>query len=65
MLEEFYFLQKNLGMAYRDVYVMPVTYRKWYIDKFISDVESRNKKISEAKGNFEMSSPTSFAKKFT
>ena len=52
-------------MAYRDVYVMPITYRKWYIDKFISDVESRNKKISEAKGNFEMSSPASFAKKFT
>lgn len=65
MLEEFYFLQKNLGMAYRDVYVMPITYRKWYIDKFISDVESRNKKISEANGNFEMSSPASFAKKFT
>ena len=52
-------------MAYRDVYVMPITYRKWYIDKFISDVESRNKKISEANGNFEMSSPASFAKKFT
>lgn len=65
MLEEFYFLQKNLGMSYRDVHVMPITYRKWYINKFISDAEVMNKKASEAKGNFEMSSPASMAKKFT
>jgi hypothetical protein len=45
---------KNLGMSYSDIRQMPVRYRSWYINKYISsfnnEVEHR-KKFLDAQSN--------------
>ena len=38
---------KDLGFTYRDALNIAVPYRKWFIDRYIKEIEETNKKISK------------------
>ena len=42
-LESIYILVKHLGFGYRDALSLAVPYRKWFIEKYIKELESINK----------------------
>jgi len=44
MLDEIYYSVKELGFSYSDVLKMPTFERKYFINKFISDMENLNEK---------------------
>jgi len=31
----------NLGMSYTEIRGLPITYRRWYIDKVVEDIKSK------------------------
>ena len=38
ILEQFYFLMARLKISYEEIRRMPLTYRKWFIDRVIKDL---------------------------
>jgi len=38
-------------MQYRDIYSLPVRYRKWFVDRLIKHFEDRNAEIEKAKSS--------------
>lgn len=51
-LEESFILQKHLGMGYRDVRELPLTYRRWYIERLVrhfKSIKGKNKNIGQNK----------------
>jgi len=51
-LEEAFLLQYHLNMSYSDVRMLPVTYRRWFLDRltkeFNSQAEARKKMRNES-----------------
>jgi len=43
-LEEAFILQKHLGMSYSEVKNLPLSYRKWFIERLVRHFKSVNKK---------------------
>jgi len=39
ILEQFYFLMSRLKISYEEIRRMPLTYRKWFIDRVIKDLK--------------------------
>ena len=39
ILEQFYFLMSRLKFSYEEIRRMPLTYRKWFIDRVIKDLK--------------------------
>ncbi len=48
ILEQHYFLIRHLGISYAEIRDMPLLYRKWFIDRFIREVEERNSSMKRA-----------------
>lgn len=44
MLDEFYYCVKELGFSYSDLLKMPTFERKYFIKKYIDDMEKLNEK---------------------
>lgn len=42
-LEQIYILVKHLGFSYRDAISLNVAYRKWFIDRYVKEIEMINK----------------------
>ena len=42
-LEEAFILQKHLGMSYSEVKNLPLSYRKWFIERLVKHFKSVNK----------------------
>ena len=49
MLEEQFFLVKQLGMNLREILSMPVQYRKWWITRTLKYNDLVNKQYEEAR----------------
>ena len=47
-LEQIYILVKHLGFTYRDAINLNVSYRKWFIERYIKELEVTNKKQETA-----------------
>lgn len=41
MLDEIYYLVKEMGFSYADILIMPTFERKYFINKFIGEIEER------------------------
>jgi hypothetical protein len=44
MLDEIYYCVKELGFTYSDIQKMPTFERKYFINKYITDMEKMNEK---------------------
>ena len=49
-LEDTYILIKHLGFTYRDACSIAVPYRKWFIDRYVKELEQINKKDTDDHG---------------
>lgn len=49
MLDEFYYLSKNVNFSYSDMMTMPTYERKYFINKLSSEFEKRNEEIEKAR----------------
>ena len=47
-MEEFYVLIKHLNFSYSDVYMLPVWKRRWFLDKFLSDLEKERNQANRS-----------------
>ena len=47
MLDEFYHLSKNFSFTYDNLLVMPTFERKYFINKFITEIEKKNEEMSK------------------
>lgn len=50
-LEESFILQKHLGMSYSEIKNLPISYRRWYIDRLIKHFKSINEKKTPVQSN--------------
>jgi len=57
-LEEAFLLQYHLNMSYSDVRMLPVTYRRWFLDRLTK--EFNNQAEARKKASSERSSRSSF-----
>jgi hypothetical protein len=53
VLEEMFFLMKNINIDYASIRAMPISYRSWFINKIVS-----MQKTLEAKDQFGLDSDT-------
>ena len=44
MLDEIYYCVKELGFTYSDILKIPTFERKYFINKYVSDMEKMNEK---------------------
>jgi len=49
MLDEFYYLSKNVNLSYSDMMTMPTYERKYFINKLSSEFEKRNEEIEKSR----------------
>jgi uncharacterized protein (UPF0305 family) len=42
-LEQIYILIKHLGFSYKDAFNLNIAYRKWFIDRYVKELDSINK----------------------
>jgi len=47
-MEEFYVLIKQLNFTYRDAYSLPVWKRRWFLKKFMDDLEKQKNKLNQS-----------------
>jgi hypothetical protein len=47
VLDEIYYLAKNLNFSYGDLIKMPTFERKYFINKFSEEIEKRNEELSK------------------
>ena len=47
MLDEIYYLVKEMGFSYADLMIMPTFERKYFINKFIGEIEERKEAPKE------------------
>lgn len=43
-LEEAYLLIKHLNMSFFEIYSLPVTYRRWFLDRFLKDLRDKSER---------------------
>ena len=49
LLGEIYYLTKNFNFTREDILNMPIFERRFYLDKFVEEIEKRNKEIEQAR----------------
>ena len=49
LIDEFYHLSKNFSFTYDNLLVMPTFERKYFINKFITEIEKKNEEMSKRK----------------
>ena len=47
-MEEFYVLIRQLNFSYSDIYILPVWKRRWFLKKFMGDLEKERNKINQS-----------------
>lgn len=58
-LEEAFLLQYHLNMSYSDVRGLPVTYRRWFIDRLSTEFKKRSDARKKKMGQQETERPSS------
>tara|TARA_R110002020_G_scaffold136763_6_gene305268 strand:- start:2499 stop:2660 length:162 start_codon:yes stop_codon:yes gene_type:complete len=48
-LGEIYYLTKNFNFTREDILNMPIFERRFYLDKFVEEIDKRNKEIEQAR----------------
>jgi len=47
-MEEFYVLIRQLNFSYSDIYILPVWKRRWFLRKFMDDLEKQRNKLNQS-----------------
>ena len=50
LLEEYFLLQMHLGMSYESIRNLPISYRRWFIERLTKHFEQKKSAYNKASG---------------